>query len=366
MNIGIIGGGAFGIMTAIRLAEMGQSVGLFERLPSLMTGASFNANRLHLGFHYPRDEETAYQCMRGFWRVRREFESAILKGVSNNYFIAAKGSLTSPNDFLAFCSRMGLFHKKIDLDTFSPAIRNVELGIATDEHVIDTAIFREMMIERLYRSGVSIHVNSNVIDISRNGMGQFRLSVEGNGITSFDAVVNCSYGEINRLTARLGHDISPRQYEYIAAAIIDIDFGASTNITILDGPFFTLLPFGQTGHHLLVHVQHSVIAAAREPLLDPLWLNPETSPFASVDRERWYDRLLESCCDFVPALRGARLRHIIQSPRMVLADRDATDSRPSIVTVHEPGYLTVLASKIDHCIWVADDVATSLGICKNI
>ncbi len=63
MRIAVIGGGVFGTMIAIRLAELGPSVSLLERLPALMQGTSSLANRLHFGFHYPRDEETARQTV---------------------------------------------------------------------------------------------------------------------------------------------------------------------------------------------------------------------------------------------------------------------------------------------------------------
>ena len=121
MNIAVIGGGVFGVMTAIKLAEMGQTVSLFERLPTLMQAASANANRVHLGFHYPRDEETARQCLRGFTKFKEEFASAVLPELSNAYFIASGGSLTSSNDFLTFCSRIGLSYQNIELDGFHPA-----------------------------------------------------------------------------------------------------------------------------------------------------------------------------------------------------------------------------------------------------
>jgi glycine/D-amino acid oxidase-like deaminating enzyme len=103
MNIAVIGGGAFGSMTASRLAEMGETVSLFERLPNLMQGATFSANRLHLGFHYPRNDETARQCFRGYRTFGEKFESAILQGVRNAYFIAAEGLLTSSDEFLTIC-----------------------------------------------------------------------------------------------------------------------------------------------------------------------------------------------------------------------------------------------------------------------
>ena len=365
MNIAIIGGGIFGAMTAIRLAECGETVSLFERLPGLMQGASFNANRLHMGFHYPRDEETARQCLRSFQRFREEFESAILPGVTNSYFIAREGSLTTPDDFLAFCGRIGLSCKPIELDQFNPAVKNVALGVMTDELIYDSAVLHRLMTERLQRSGVSIHVGSNVTDITRDGANKFELAVEAAGKARFDAVVNCSYYEINRLTARLGHAIEARQYEYTAVAIVALDLPAPVSMTVIDGPFMALLPFSQTGDHLLYHVRHSVITQTDEPLLDPKWLDPDASPFASVNREQWYKTLLDSCCEFVPALRGARLKRILQGPRMVLADREDTDARPSIVTAHERGYITILSGKVDHSIWVADEVARTLGCVRG-
>src|SRR6185503_11570138 len=116
MKIAVIGGGGFGLMTATRLAEAGEAVTLFERLPSLMQGASANANRLHQGFHYPRHEKTARQCARGCELLAAEFPAAIIGGVSNTYFIASEGSLTSPAEFLEFCRRLDLPYRLLDLD----------------------------------------------------------------------------------------------------------------------------------------------------------------------------------------------------------------------------------------------------------
>jgi L-2-hydroxyglutarate oxidase LhgO len=137
MKIAVIGGGVFGAMTATRLAEFGEAVSLFERLPALMQGTTSIANRLHQGFHYPRHEETARQCMRGFESFKETFAAAILPGVFNTYFIAREGSLTSPVDFLTFCRRMNLAYREIDPDDCQPALKNVALGLITEEVMYD-------------------------------------------------------------------------------------------------------------------------------------------------------------------------------------------------------------------------------------
>jgi len=360
MRIAVIGGGVFGTMIAFRLAEFGHSVSLLERLPALMQGTSSLANRLHFGFHYPPDEETARQCKRGFARFKQEFADAVLSGVSNAYFIAREGSLTSPSAFLGFCQRMHLPYRQIEPDRFEPPVQQVALGIVTDELMYDPRILRRLLSERLRRSAVVVRTGIEVTDIRRVGKS-FRLYANDQSSDLFDAIVNCCYADGTRLTARLGHSIDKFRYEYTAASIVEFDLPRPVSLSILDGRYMCLLPFGSRGQYLLYHVGHGVIAQYETEFLDRRWLDPQTSPFAPMNKHDWFDAQLASCCEFVPALRTCRLKGFVQGPRRVLAKSDATDARPSIVTEHEPGYLSVFSGKIDHSIWVADEVASRLG-----
>src|SRR5262245_31380935 len=341
MNIAVIGGGVFGAVTAIKLAEMGRTVSLFERRPALMQAASSNGNRVHLGFHYPRDDETAHQCLRGFWKFKEEFAGAVLPELSNAYFIASEGSLTSASDFLAFCSRIGLPYQEIKLDRFQPPVTNVELGVITDEVMYDAVVLRRLLTERLQTSQVAVYLSSEVVDIGRGGSNRFEITIKDQGTGRFDAVVNCCYADVNRLTARLGHRIETYQYEYTVVPLVEMDWPERTSITILDGAFMSLLPFGNAGQYLLYHVQHAVVARHDGLLLDPAWLDRATSPFASLDKEEWLETQLACCCKFVPALREGRIKGFVQGPRMVLAHREDTDARLSVVTQHETGYISV-------------------------
>ena len=66
-RVAVIGCGTFGASIALKLQREGHEVTVFERLDKPLAGASYNnQNRLHLGFHYPRDAETARQCIRGY------------------------------------------------------------------------------------------------------------------------------------------------------------------------------------------------------------------------------------------------------------------------------------------------------------
>jgi len=358
-TIAVIGCGIFGAMAAIRLAQRGASVTLFERYESPLRGASFNnQNRLHLGFHYPRDDETARQCIRGFQRFRDEFGACVLDGFQNAYFIASEGSFTTAADYLAFCDRLGLRHQRIEPSKFDPPVEHVDLGVVCDEVVYDSAVLRGLVLRRMSDNGIKPHFGTTITGIGRDGQ-RFVLTADGRDVGTFDAVVNCTYADTNRLTEQLGYETPARQYEYTMVPILDWD-RSPVGITIMDGPFMTVLPFGQTGRFLLYHVAHTVVERTVGMQMHIEWLDPTTVPSCQIDRTELFERMRSACSRFIPALESARLVGFLEGPRVVLAHRDSTDARPSIVQQYEPGYLSVFTGKIDHCIWVADDVADLL------
>ena len=234
----------------------------------------------------------------------------MLPGVANAYFIAREGSLTSPSAFLAFCQRMHLPYRQIEPDQFEPPVKQVALGIETDELMYDPRILRRLLSERLLRSAVAVRTDIEVTDIRRVGKS-FRLYANDKSSDLFDAVVNCCCADGTRLTARLGHSIDEFRYEYAAASIVELDLPRPVSLSILDGRYMCLLPFGSGGQYLLYHVAHGVIAQHETEFLDRRWLDPETSPFAPVNKHDWFDALLATCCEFVPALRSCRLKGFV-------------------------------------------------------
>lgn len=354
-SVAIIGCGIFGAMAALRLARSGHRVTVFERAAKPLQGASYNnQNRLHLGFHYPRDDETARQSIRGFDAFREEFAPCILGGFQNAYFIASEGSLVTPEHYLAFCRRMGLRFEQIDPANYDPMVQGVDLGVLCDEVVFDSAVLSGLVLQRLARADIAPHFGTRVTRVERRSEG-FRLHLADQPSQDFDTVVNCTYANVNDLTEGLGHPVSEHQFEYTMVPIIEWDH-EPVGVTIMDGPFMTVLPFGQTGRFLLYHVAHSVVAEHVGRRMPESWTSTATSPARQLDQHELFERIRGACSRFVPALQSVRLAGFLEGPRMVLAHRHSTDARPSIVREHEPGYITAFTGKIDHCIWVADDI----------
>jgi glycine/D-amino acid oxidase-like deaminating enzyme len=358
-RVAVIGCGIFGATIALKLQGEGHTVTVFERLERPLTGASYNnQNRLHLGFHYPRDAETARQCIKGFDAFKAAFPECIVQGFPNAYFIAASGSQTPPQDYLAFCDALGLKYRTIDPARFAPPVRDVAIGILTDEVVYDSARLGTLLGQRLKEERTQVEFATEVTGAQERGQ-ELVLTLSGGRTAAFDVVVNATYANISRLAGSLGLPLVERQYEYTVVPIIEAPFGR-TGVTVMDGRFMTVLPFGAGPYHLLYHVEHTVVARTVGHHVEASWLDQPTSPFARLDAEALFRRMRDAACQFVPALADVRLAGFLHGPRMVLARRDDTDARPSIIDQPRPNYLSVFSGKIDHCMWVAEDVAQRL------
>lgn len=353
--VAVVGCGIFGALCAIRLAEAGAQVVVFERRKEPLAGATHhNLRRVHLGHHYPRDAETARQCIRGFRRFCDEFPKSIVALEVSAYFVASFGSLTSPGEYLRHADALGVDYAKLDLRAFRPVVQNVDVGIAVPEVVYDAGILREEVRGRL--AGVDCRYGCEASRIERRGAG-FLLDGE-----HFDAVVNCTYADINRLGAQLGHALPEWQYEYVVIPIVEWR-QPPVGITIMDGPFSSVLPHGRTGNFLFYHVEHSVVDRAVARQMPAALGRPERlgggRPEALCGV---HEKILGATAEFVPDIRQARLIGFLEGPRVVLPDSDSTDRRPSIVACPEPNYLTVFAGKVDHAPRAADEVVARLEL----
>ena len=358
-RLGVVGCGIFGAEVAITAARAGFDVTVYEANGSILSGASRNnQNRLHLGFHYPRDLETGRQSIRGFQRFVETYPECIEGGFPNAYFIADKGSLTSPDAYLEFCDQLGMSYSRLTAVDFPVEVHGATQGVLCGEVVYDCGLLRSLVAQRLEQSGVRVVVNQPVLALEDSGNG-LKMQLADGTIAHVDAVVNCSYADINRLTEQLGHETVDREYEYTAVPIIRLEI-PKVGVTVMDGPFMTVLPYGKSADFLLYNVEHTVVARSVDRQLDQSWLRADTSPFARVEKQAFFGSMVAACSRFVPALADAEMVGCLQGPRMVLARNHSTDARPSLINSYDGRYHTVFSGKIDHCVWVAEDVCERL------
>jgi glycine/D-amino acid oxidase-like deaminating enzyme len=360
-QLAVVGAGIFGAEVALHAAEAGYAVSLFERGPRVLGGASLNnQNRLHQGLHYPRDIETGRQSIRGYQRFVERYPDCVDEGFPNAYFIADEGSRTSPGEFLDFCKRLGVPFEPLAAADFPVEVRGASTGVLCGEGVYDCALLRERVEARLRASEVVVRTGMAVAEL-RDRPNGIELRLDDGSVCDADAVVNCAYADINRLTAQLGHPVTEREYEYTVVPIVRIDM-PRVGVTVMDGPFMTMLPYGKSRDFLLYDVVRTVVARSVDRQLDAAWRDPATAPFAGMDRQAFFEDMRAACSRFMPDLARAELAGFLEGPRMVLANNDRTDARPSLINSYGAHYHTVFAGKIDHCVWVAADMVTRLDI----
>jgi L-2-hydroxyglutarate oxidase LhgO len=145
-RVAIIGGGIFGTLSALKLAENGCKVILYEAGMELLNGASIaNQNRLHLGYHYPRSEQTAWGCMvfeKGF---RREYYESVID--FEHYYAFANSGNVGMDEFENICKRIpNGFNNHLSIDGIKFNKNLIEGFIKVNEGIIDIGILRRQIL----------------------------------------------------------------------------------------------------------------------------------------------------------------------------------------------------------------------------
>ena len=247
----IIGAGIYGLYAASKLSEQGKKVLVLEAEgQALNRGSYINQARLHSGYHYPRSEETAAKSRDYFFRFMNDFKSAIYSDFKQLYAISSKDSLTTNEDFVKFCNKLSIKCDKVDeSEYFKPGM--VDGLYDTLEYAIDRDKLAEELLSRC--KNVDILYNHKVTDISRiNGI--YVLTAGGEIFTSY-WVLNATYAGTNNILSKMGLPLVPMKYELCEVLLCEVsDNIKNVGLTVMDGPFFSVMPFGKSGLHSLTAV----------------------------------------------------------------------------------------------------------------
>jgi len=336
MKLAIVGGGIFGCTAAILANRAGHEVHLFDKAPELMQGATArNQFRLHRGYHYPRSPKTALECQDALGSFYAEYADAIING-NTIYAIARDGSQTSPAQFLNFCDDVGLSYRAAlgtePIDQYDL----LSLAVRVDEDRINFDRLRGIVLNRL--AGVNVHV-----DVEANAAMR----------DEFDAIVIAAYAGTNSASIALGCGAEQYQFELVEKPVIRLspkyrDF----SMVVMDGPFFSVDPYGETGLHLLGHVDHA-IHASNVGLRSVADHKPYLSAGDALDSVTLFPEMAGAAAIVLPMLRDAEHVGSMFVTRAVLPNKEATDERPTLVTRLDDKVIRVFSGKIGTCVAAA-------------
>jgi hypothetical protein len=350
-KVAIIGGGIFGVVTAINFAKQGFVTDLYEQNSDILLGATANSqNRLHLGLHYPRDLETAIQSTSGFTKFKERFPLAINTNFPNYYSISLQNSKISEGDFLNFASKAGIEIKVVkesELEECGIVRDKISTIYQCEEAVIDIDILRETLRKEVLHYGVNLKLNQQVSSLTPFSK-DWELKTFSGDMNLYNFVFKATYGSDHIVD---NSDLIKRStYEFHATLILEIknpypNFG----FTVIDGDFITLLPKGFSGNQLLYAPSISTRKRFIGDGFPTEWMLDEN--LDSVQRS-----LLERLNCWFIGYENVQVVSKMQAIRAIQPNMEKTDRRTSLIRELGENYYEMWSGKIDHCIDIADEM----------
>lgn len=350
----VVGGGFYGAAIAAYLVQQRQfkRVVLIEREAALLARASHtNQARVHNGYHYPRSMTTAYRSRINLPKFVRQWPDAVTRDFTKLYAIARRNSKVSAKQFERFCREIGAALAPAGpawSALFEP--RLVEAVFRVEEYAFDSTVLAGWARRELAECGVRVHLNSRAGAVARAADGTLRTTVSADCGEEREFasryVFNCTYSGLNQLGGDFPGTSAGLKQEITELALIDMPPALKgVGITMMDGPFFSTMPFPSRALHSLSHVRYTPhMQWQDETGIDPY------ARLHQYGRDSRVDRMLRDVARYVPAIAQARHVESLFEVKTVLQKNEADDGRPILFEQHGalPGCYSILGGKIDN------------------
>ncbi len=249
----VIGGGIFGCYAALYLAGKGGKVALLEKEAQLFQKASLvNQARLHSGYHYPRSIATAALSDEHKERFTAEHRQFVNSNFEKYYAIDRFGSFTDPLQFERFCEYLNIRCERIlEHNLFN--FNRLEALYLTEEFSFDPVLLREFYREKVEAApSISVFKNTKVESATADGKEwQIQLSTTlnpelqtPNFKLQTPVVINATYSATNAINRLFGVDELALTHEISEIAFVASPQFAGKGLTVMDGPFGSIMPYG--------------------------------------------------------------------------------------------------------------------------
>ncbi|MCQ2482088.1 MAG: FAD-dependent oxidoreductase [Clostridia bacterium] len=251
----IIGAGLYGLYAANRCARKGDNILVIECEAAPFTRATYiNQARVHQGYHYPRSLATALKSAGYFKRFNEDYDFCINSKFKQIYATSAQYSWTDRKQFKSFCKAANIRCEEINPAEY---IKNDMCDglFITEEYTYDAHILRDYFIRELNNlSNVTVMYNVKITEINHDSSYFYIVTADGISYCS-EFVLNATYAGVNQILDKAGLDKFKIKYELCEIILCNTsDNLKEFGLTVMDGPFFSIMPFGKTGLHSLTSV----------------------------------------------------------------------------------------------------------------
>lgn len=357
----IIGAGLYGLYAALYCCRKGESVLVLEYDSEPFKRATYiNQARVHQGYHYPRSLSTAIKSAKYFERFNKDFAFCINKEFDQIYATSSKYSWADKKQFKEFCEAANIPCEELHPSQFfkDDMCDGVFL---TREYTYDAKILRDYYLDELkkYDNHIEILYETRIIQINNDGE-RYNIKTQDGSDYCSKFVLNATYASVNQINELAGFEKFKIKYELCETILCNVsDNLKNIGLTIMDGPFFSIMPFGKTGLHSLTSVTFTPHTTSYDelPIFD---CQRESGGYCSPKQ-------LGNCNDCpakprssFPYMNNLARKYIkenykyeykesLYSMKPILMSSEIDDSRPTVVRVYSehPTFVSVLSGKIN-------------------
>lgn len=365
----IIGAGLYGLYSALYCAGKGQEIVVLEIDDAPFSRATYiNQARVHMGYHYPRSLSTAQKSAGYFKRFVEDYSFCIHSRFQQVYATSRHFSWTDAREFVKFCRDAGIPCESLPVDRYFKE-GSCDGAFLTEEYTYDAHILRDYFLEELGRySNVKLLCGRDIRRIVEKAdcYEVYALHQDREEFYEAPFVLNATYASVNQVlqlvesreedAARL---FEPFRIKYELCEIILCrvnDRLRDIGLTVMDGPFFSIMPFGRTGYHSLTSVTFTPHKTSHDTV-------PRFSCMEGGSCGNWLancdacENRPKSAWEYMSALARKYVREEYQfsyekslfSMKPILKASEIDDSRPTVIryATRKPTFLSVLSGKIN-------------------
>lgn len=366
----IIGAGIYGLYAAEKCGKKGESVLVLEYDREPFSRATYiNQARVHMGYHYPRSLSTAVKSANYYRRFHDDFGFAIHNQFMQVYATSENFSWTNAKAFVNFCKAANIKCEEISASTYFNA-GLCDGAFLTEEDTYDARLIRDYYVDILSEmKNIRIDYSARITKIVRTSSEYIIYyhidNIEHQAVCPY--LLNATYASTNQIIEKIENKadlsgtnfekfkIKYEQCEIVLCSVSDNLKGVG--LTVMDGPFFSIMPFGKTGYHSLTSVTFTPHITSYDDL--PTF-NCQQGTECSPNN-------LGNCnnCVHKPNSSWEYMRHLalkymkpeyeffyedsLYSMKPILKTSEVDDSRPTAIRVNSvfPKMISVLSGKIN-------------------
>lgn len=356
----ILGAGLYGLYSALHCGKKGQNILVLECDSTPFRRATYiNQARVHQGYHYPRSVSTAMKSAGYFERFNKDFAFCINREFKKIYATSAQYSWSNGEQFKKFCSAANIPCEELNPSTY---FKNgmCDGVFMTREYTYDAMILKDWYLQKLSElKNVDIRYGMNVSKIEKSSDSYKVVLSDGKEFeTSY--LLNATYAATNQILDMLGYEKFGIKYELCEIILCDVnDKLREYGFTVMDGPFFSIMPFGKTGLHSLTSVTFTPHTTSYDATPTFVCQKYSGGGCSELRLANCNDCLAkpETAFPYMSNLARKYLRDEYEftykdslfSMKPILKSSEIDDSRPTVIRVasKNPTFISVLSGKIN-------------------